>query len=168
MEGGSSSKELAVTLLFTVKDESGTLSAALEQFRLQSVCLTRIESRPSRSSPSCYDIITEFHATSPSQVQGVMSSLKAVTLNVEVISDEPSLRFHRTGTPLRPPPPCAPFMHIVDATPWFPRKLVDLDLIANKVLECGEELTADHPGFTDVEYRRRRQEITTISKTFRT
>lgn len=54
------------------------------------------------------------------------------------------------------------------AVPWFPRKLSDLDSFADKTLEYGAELSADHPGFTDQEYRRRRAEITAISRTYRT
>lgn len=43
-----------------------------------------------------------------------------------------------------------------------------MDGFAEKVLECGEELSADHPGFTDPEYRARRAEITKIARTYRT
>lgn len=52
--------------------------------------------------------------------------------------------------------------------PWFPTCLQDMDAFAERVLECGEELTADHPGFTDAAYRDRRAEITAIAKRFKT
>ncbi|RKP24770.1 putative phenylalanine hydroxylase [Syncephalis pseudoplumigaleata] len=55
----------------------------------------------------------------------------------------------------------------VDQTPWFPRKISDLDGFAEKVLEMGEELDADHPGFKDEAYRKRRAEITRIARTYR-
>jgi phenylalanine-4-hydroxylase len=51
--------------------------------------------------------------------------------------------------------------------PWFPRKISDLDEFVHKVLEYGAELSSDHPGFTDTEYRRRRSEITSISSNFK-
>jgi phenylalanine-4-hydroxylase len=44
----------------------------------------------------------------------------------------------------------------------------DMDAFADRVLECGDELTADHPGFTDLVYRERRAEITSIAKKFKT
>ena len=53
-------------------------------------------------------------------------------------------------------------------TPWFPKCLSDMDAFAERVLECGEELSADHPGFTDQIYRARRAEITDIAKQFKT
>lgn len=51
--------------------------------------------------------------------------------------------------------------------PWFPRKIGDLDEFAAKVLEMGEELSADHPGFTDPAYRERRQKIAEIARTYK-
>lgn len=55
-----------------------------------------------------------------------------------------------------------------ESTPWFPRKMVDLDTFADKVLEMGEELDSDHPGAKDASYRARRAEITKIAKTYKT
>jgi phenylalanine-4-hydroxylase len=54
-----------------------------------------------------------------------------------------------------------------EAVPWFPRRLSDLDTFAERTLQYGGELSADHPGFTDAEYRRRRAEITDIARNYR-
>jgi hypothetical protein len=35
-----------------------------------------------------------------------------------------------------------------DQIPWFPGRLSDLDLLNQEVMEAGEELTSDHPGFS--------------------
>lgn len=47
----------------------------------------------------------------------------------------------------------------VTDTPWFPRRLSDLDRFASRCLQYGSELDADHPGFHDKEYRKRREMI---------
>lgn len=50
----------------------------------------------------------------------------------------------------------------------YPKCLEDLDGFCCKTLEYGAELSADHPGFTDESYRKRRAEITDIAKQYRT
>ncbi|PIL96059.1 aromatic amino acid hydrolase AAH2 [Toxoplasma gondii COUG] len=48
--------------------------------------------------------------------------------------------------------------------PWFPRSPEDLDRIASHTLDAGKDLEADHPGFHDVIYRKRRQEIASCAE----
>lgn len=50
---------------------------------------------------------------------------------------------------------------------WFPRTLEDLDLFSKKTLEFGASLSADHPGFSDSSYRKRREEIIQSSLSYR-
>lgn len=53
------------------------------------------------------------------------------------------------------------------SVPWFTRKPSDFDSINEKCLEMGEELSSDHPGATDKEYRKRRVEITKFAKSYK-
>ena len=43
---------------------------------------------------------------------------------------------------------------------WFPRHISELDLVANRTLDAGTDLESDHPGFHDMEYRKRRAMLT--------
>lgn len=57
--------------------------------------------------------------------------------------------------------------------PWFPRAITEMDDVFIETLDgsgADEEgdLTSDHPGFTDVEYRSRRNLITQNALTYRT
>lgn len=40
--------------------------------------------------------------------------------------------------------------------PWFPRTVHDMDASVRQVFTVGVELNADHPGFSDEDYRERR------------
>ena len=51
--------------------------------------------------------------------------------------------------------------------PWFPKQLSDLDKCI-KTLDAGAELEADHPGFKDAEYRKRRQMICDLNANYKT
>nr|AAA69513.1 phenylalanine hydroxylase (pah) [Drosophila melanogaster] len=53
------------------------------------------------------------------------------------------------------------------AVPWFPRRIRDLDRFANQILSYGSELDADHPGFTDPEYAKRRKYFADIGYNYK-
>jgi Biopterin-dependent aromatic amino acid hydroxylase len=50
--------------------------------------------------------------------------------------------------------------------PWFPRHISELDNIANRTLDAGTDLEADHPGFNDPVYRARRTELAAIARSY--
>lgn len=141
-------------IVFSTKDEPGHLLQVLGVFADAKINLKKIESRKNYSSDCQADIYIEFwHLFDPSMAyatfEKLLDVLRPLTTNLECVFQGPA--------PLTEP----------DAqVPWFPRNIHDLDAFATRVLEFGEALDADHPGFLDPEYRARRLEIVQIAKTY--
>lgn len=55
------------------------------------------------------------------------------------------------------------FINTFNSKIWYPKKVSDLDIIANRVLEAGTDLKSDHPGFNDKTYRNRRFELANLA-----
>lgn len=52
--------------------------------------------------------------------------------------------------------------------PWFPLTILDFNFIGKRILSEGDGIqSADHPGFRDEEYRRRRKQITDSALTYK-
>ncbi|KAI8854368.1 aromatic amino acid hydroxylase [Chytridium lagenaria] len=117
----------------------------LSLIRILNISLTRIESRPSKTK-GFYDFFIDFDAADPGMISEAVERVRMVASEVRVVSGDSGEMY---------------------GVPWFPRKIADLDTFAEKVLSFGEDLDADHPGFLDKVYRQRREEITTIAKTYR-
>ncbi|KAF9188844.1 hypothetical protein BGZ51_000302 [Haplosporangium sp. Z 767] len=143
----ASAAPLKTTVHFSITDKVGALDDCLAAIKAMHISLTRIESRPSKTAEWDYDFFVDFNAVDADQVRKVAKSLEPLAKQVHVVS---------TGADLP------------ESTPWFPRKMIDLDTFADKVLEMGEELSSDHPGAKDPVYRARRNEITQIAKTYKT
>ena len=135
-----------VILLFTTEDEPGALDSILQVFRNQRLSLRHIESRPSQSLAWQYDFMVEFYLASPPELAKLTAALEPLCKGLQVVSSLPH----------------------ASSVPWFPRRLTDLDVFAERTLQFGAELDADHPGFRDQAYRNRRAQIVAISRQYRT
>ncbi|KRY52089.1 putative phenylalanine-4-hydroxylase 1 [Trichinella britovi] len=134
-------------LLFTLKERIGELIASLKVFEAHGINIVHIESRPSRSHAGCYEFLIECNAMDK-QVKSVFKTLQDIAENVTIQTFGP---IHECN----------------DVVPWFPKKIKDLDLFADRVLTYGSELDADHPGFKDEVYRKRRQLFADIAHNYR-
>jgi phenylalanine-4-hydroxylase len=130
-------------------DRVGALHDVLKYYWKYDVNITRIESRPVTSgsgsggggSPK-FDFFVDFHGkVGDPNVNALLQSLKQLTDKLLVLDEKE--------------------VH------WFPRHISELDLIANRTLDAGEELTSDHPGFNDGEYRARRARLADAAVRYR-
>ncbi|EGC34902.1 hypothetical protein DICPUDRAFT_48007 [Dictyostelium purpureum] len=151
---GVSKAPFHTSIFFSISkgsDKIGGLLEHLEVIKKHNINLTRIESRPSKTEKSDYDFFLdlEYGSNTLKEVEKVIEDLESRGVKVTIVSENPQVDSSDSSIP------------------WFPRKLSDLDLYANKVLEMGDELSSDHPGATDPVYRARRKEIATIAATYK-
>lgn len=139
----STSSKPKVTAIFSVKDGVGALDALLQVFKEHNINLKRIESRPSlHGGEYDYDFFVDFEGAVSDALR---KSLEAKAANLRILEQKSD----------------------VAGSIWFPRKISDLDLYANKILSAGADLESDHPGFNDPVYRARRADLTAAALKYR-
>jgi phenylalanine-4-hydroxylase len=143
MESHSRGEAGKTSIIFSPADpnSAGTLAKFLKIFDDFGVDLNHIESRSSTRGPG-YEFMVEFDALANERVHEALDLVKEKSGYFQVISrayHEEELIDEET-----------------DVVPWFPRRIRELDRFANQILSYGAELEADHPGFTDPVYRKRR------------
>ena len=129
-----------VSLLIQLKDSPGALEQALQPFTRHSINLTHIESRPAHGERFDFFVDCEGSRGEPA-IEAAIVEFEAMSANLLVLD-------HRE-------------------VPWFPRRISDLDQIANNTLDAGSDLEADHPGFHDPQYRQRRALIDQLARRYR-
>lgn len=129
-----------LSLLIQLKDTPGALEQALQPFSRHRINLTHIESRPAQSER--FDFFVDCEGSrGESGIEAAIVEFEAMSANLFVLD-------HRE-------------------VPWFPRRIGDLDQIANNTLDAGSDLEADHPGFLDPQYRERRAFIDQLARNYR-
>lgn len=110
---------------------------ALEVFNKNNLNMTRIQSKPSKQSND--KKIMNFHADfegnfNDPNIQKTLKDLEQICEKLVILT-----------TP---------------EVPWFPTSLYDFDHIGKRILGAGDGIQdTDHPGFNDIEYRKRRKLI---------
>ncbi|XP_008587843.1 PREDICTED: tryptophan 5-hydroxylase 1 [Galeopterus variegatus] len=138
------------TLIFSLKNEVGGLIKALKIFQEKHVNLLHIESRKSKRRNSEFEVFVDCDINRE-QLNDIFHLLKSYT---NVLS-------------VNPPENFAIKEDSMETLPWFPKKISDLDHCANRVLMYGSELDADHPGFKDNVYRKRRKYFADLAMNYK-
>ncbi|KAL0968820.1 hypothetical protein UPYG_G00272300 [Umbra pygmaea] len=150
-ENAASEKGRAA-IVFSLKNEVGGLVKALKLFQENHVNLVHIESRKSKRRNSEFEIFVDCDS-SHEQLNEIIQLLRK---HVNVVDME------------APDNSCRPIPEEdIENVPWFPKKIADLDKCANRVLMYGSDLDADHPGFKDNVYRRRRKHFADLAMNYR-
>jgi len=173
------------TVVFLVSDRPGSLRKALSIFDEEHFNLSGIRSQASLPDDSAndraFEITVNAEYVGSREVQGadcdhspnnhksallsrVVQKLEDTGARVRYImpsrSDEQGA-VEKGGSCERPVPPLGAVSNaeVALSMPWFPRRISDLDRFASRCLQFGAELDADHPGFRDDAYRKRREVI---------
>ncbi|KAF9161740.1 hypothetical protein BGX21_011025 [Mortierella sp. AD011] len=137
------------TIQFSISDKTGSLDDCLATIESMQISLTRIESHPSGVPGWGYDFTVDFNAANYEQVSQVVKSIESFVNQVQIVNNgEDEAK-------------------VPDSTPWFPRKLTDLDQVTKKVSKIGEGLASDSPGANDAAYCARRTEIIKNAETYK-
>lgn len=137
-----------VSILFSLEESAGTLAKALKIFDKFEVNLKHIESRPSKEVDNEYDFLI-VAKQGQDGLEAAVRALQNWARYIKILQGDSS----ENSSP--------------GSVPWFPRKIADLDRFAHQVLTYGDQLEADHPGFTDPVYRARRKEFADIAHNYR-
>ncbi|XP_073460208.1 tryptophan 5-hydroxylase 1 isoform X1 [Lithobates pipiens] len=138
------------SVIFSLKNEVGGLVKALKLFQEKHVNLIHIESRKSKRRNSEFEIFLDCDSNRE-QLNEIIQLLRP---HVNLITMNPADSFCVEEDDM-------------ESVPWFPTKISELDKCANRVLMYGSDLDADHPGFKDNVYRKRRKYFADVAMNYK-
>ncbi|XP_054164639.1 tryptophan 5-hydroxylase 1-like, partial [Oppia nitens] len=160
-------------VIFSLKNQVGGLVRALRVFQEMDINVKHIESRPSKRRDSEYEIFVDIDCNDQQLMTDLIHHLRH---EVDGCTFEEFERSSPKGLKDKPQRGLSVLMTqpSIDidlmgenGMPWFPTRISDLDYSANRVLMYGSELDADHPGFKDPVYRKRREYFSNLAKNYK-
>jgi len=122
-----------MSLWITTKEKVGALNEILEVFKTKGITLRNINSKPVQDG---YEFTIDISSIVASDTFDKLKSELEKTGASVTVADEDLFSTN---------------------TPWYPRKITDLDRFASRVTKVGKEmLSGDHPGVSDPVYLERR------------
>lgn len=144
------SKREHAAIVFSLKNEVGGLVKALKLFQDNQVNLLHIESRKSRRRNSELEVLVDCD----SDRETLKEIVQLLRKQTSIIAMESADKFSTPENDLA-------------EVPWFPKNISDLDKSASRVLMYGSDLDADHPGFKDNVYRKRRKYFADLAMSYK-
>ncbi|XP_073670836.1 tyrosine hydroxylase 2 [Paramisgurnus dabryanus] len=133
--------KVTLNILFALKNEKNAgFFKAGKVFETFEAKLLHLESRPSRKCKKIGGDDLEFFMSCElhcSHTDIFINSLKRVADDVRILQEE--------------------------KIPWFPKKIADLDKCNHLITKYDPDLDQDHPGFSDLDYRKRRGFISELA-----
>uniref|UniRef100_UPI00398ECDE4 tryptophan 5-hydroxylase 2-like n=1 Tax=Pristiophorus japonicus TaxID=55135 RepID=UPI00398ECDE4 len=136
-----------ISIMFALKNEVGGLVKALQIFQEKHINLDHIESRKSKRRDSEVEIFVDCSSTK----EDFNELIQLLRAHTNIVSLNPLASNWIEEEEL-------------GSIPWFPRKISELDKSSQRVLMYGSDLDADHPGFKDNVYRRRRKYFVDVAR----
>ena len=144
------------------------------KFRFQSGLARNLSTRPTKPGTTSFVVRIGNH---PGALEDVLRVLREEKVNLTRIESRPSPSrsswdvFLDAEGAVVPTERLSKVVHSIDFlgplyVPWFPRRRSDLDSFTRKTLDAGDDLRSDHPGFTDMAYRARREAIVKAAREF--